>query len=151
MSDNFNQICCSSCDLILFFHGSSTELRAGEIVHEKIHRGALAGKKGSTPPMRRLTEFAKCPPALSLGSNTGTTGGMMMGIESTKNSMDRAMCILMTLISPLDKLEEVWLRQRTICVSLTTVMMIAINTMIRKPVVRQNPWNTQFKTLITAS
>ena len=49
---------------------------------------------------------------------------------STKSSMDRAMSILVTPITLLDTLEKDCRRQRTIWVSLTAVMMVAINKMI---------------------
>ena len=93
----------------------------------------------SDTPVSKLKEFVNSPPALSLGSNTGTTRRTMMGMESTKNSMDRAMSILVTPTSLLDKLDDVWLRQRTIWVSLTDVMMVIINTMIGQPIVSKNP------------
>ena len=93
----------------------------------------------SDTPVSRLKEFANSPPALSLGSNTGTTRRTMIGMERTKNSMDRAMSILVTPTSLLDKLDDVWLRQRTIWVSLTDVMMVIINTMIGQPYCQQKP------------
>ena len=80
--------------------------------------------KNSPSPTRNLKQLARCPPALSLGSNTGKTLRQMTGMENTKNSMDRAMNILVTPISLLDKLEEVWLRHRTVLVSLTAVMVV---------------------------
>ena len=45
----------------------------------------------------------------------------MTGMQVTKKTMDRATSILVTPISLLDKLDDVWLRQRTTWLSLTTV------------------------------
>ena len=89
--------------------------------------------------MRRLKVLAKSPPAPSLGSNKGETRIVMTGMQMMMNSMDRAMSILVRPISLLDKLEEVWLRQRTIWMSLTDVTIVAMNATTGQPTVRQNP------------
>ena len=89
--------------------------------------------------MRRLKALAKALPAPSLGSNKGETRIMTTGMQMMRNSADRAMSILVRLISLLDKLEEVWLRQRTMWVSLTAVMVVVIKTTAGQPTVKQKP------------
>ena len=49
--------------------------------------------KNSPSPTRNLKQLARCPPTLSLGSNTGKTLRQMTGMENTKNSMDKTMNI----------------------------------------------------------
>ena len=114
------------------------EARAGEIVDKEVDGGTHVGEElgQSQQKVEGVGEVSASPQSqfeYRQHAQADDGDGQQEELDGQSDEL------LVTPISLLDKLEDVWLRQRTVWMSLKEVILVAINTTTGQPTVRKKP------------